>query len=282
MQAAFDMMKYHYARGGSVSDILHEIKAEKKKVNTLLSAIAEKTPEEMPQGMLEILHARGRIMYYRVVNGERHYLRKSESDLAGVLAERRYLEQLRTILRKERDVLQFMEKTYRPFKKYELFDSLSNDRKALFQPLIEPDDVFQEKWLTDLRTAKDTSPNEIAFKTSYETDGGDLVRSKSEKILADLFHSMNVPYVYEAPLKTKGILFYPDFTLLNLNSRRTFYWEHFGLMDDPSYTGRIPYKLGKYASASIYPGEQLITSWESSNCVLDIRLIKQMITHYLL
>ncbi|MFM1541792.1 hypothetical protein ABGF49_03700 [Helcococcus ovis] len=40
------------------------------------------------------------------------------------------------------------------------------------------------------------------------------MRSKSEKILADYFDKMNIPYKYECPIKFGEINFNPDFTFL--------------------------------------------------------------------
>lgn len=67
----------------------------------------------------------------------------------------------------------------------------------------------------------------------YETDCHEFVRSKSEMNIANLLNQMGIPYRYEAELiLPKGGVRYPDFTLLNVKTRETVYYEHFGLLDD--------------------------------------------------
>ena len=57
------------------------------------------------------------------------------------------------------------------------------------------------------------------------TEKGERVRSKSEKILADLFYKRNIPYKYEKPLYLKEYgTIYPDFTFLSKRFGQEIYW----------------------------------------------------------
>lgn len=68
------------------------------------------------------------------------------------------------------------------------------------------------------------------------TEKGESVKSKSEKIIADKLNMMNVPYCYEGPLYMKGYGHVkPDFKVVNVATRKEYYWEHFGLMSDEEY-----------------------------------------------
>ena len=86
------------------------------------------------------------------------------------------------------------------------------------------------------------------------------VRSKSEVIIADTLARHGVPYRYEYPLKLKSgrdgafRTIHPDFLCLNVRTRAEFYWEHFGLMDDPDYLERTLafIRLFKCSSSSLY------------------------------
>ena len=61
----------------------------------------------------------------------------------------------------------------------------------------------------------------------YSTEKGELVRSKSELLIADMYYSLGIPYKYEAGVKLRGgIVRYPDFTLLRVRDRKEFYHEH--------------------------------------------------------
>ncbi|MHB0858406.1 MAG: AAA family ATPase [Anaerolineae bacterium] len=61
-----------------------------------------------------------------------------------------------------------------------------------------------------------------------------MVRSKSEVIIANILFAYDVPFQYEIPLHAPDGTFYlPDFTL-SLQGE-TWYWEHLGMMADQKY-----------------------------------------------
>ena len=70
----------------------------------------------------------------------------------------------------------------------------------------------------------------------FETPRGERVRSKSEWMIASMLDASGVPYRYEETVglhELYGGAFHPDFTVLNKRTRKEYYWEHFGRMDDP-------------------------------------------------
>lgn len=86
----------------------------------------------------------------------------------------------------------------------------------------------------------------------HRTERGDLVRSKSELVIADKLFSRGIDYAYEKPLVLpNGNVRYPDFTIADDARGVTFYWEHLGLLDDPAYRARWARKKAEYASAGI-------------------------------
>ena len=81
----------------------------------------------------------------------------------------------------------------------------------------------------------------------HRTESGDLVRSKSEVIIADKLFARGVDYAYEQPLTLpNGRTRYPDFTIEDPARGVTFYWEHLGLLDDPAYRARWERKRAEY------------------------------------
>lgn len=77
----------------------------------------------------------------------------------------------------------------------------------------------------------------------HTTARGERVRSKSEVIIADHLHELRgdgVEYDYEEPLYAPSgdhrDLRLPDFTVRYRG--RTWYWEHLGMIDDPTYRAR--------------------------------------------
>jgi len=62
----------------------------------------------------------------------------------------------------------------------------------------------------------------------------EMVRSKSEVIIANMLFERNIPFLYEVPLYAPdGTFVLPDFTLSVQGE--TWYWEHLGMLDEPRY-----------------------------------------------
>lgn len=87
------------------------------------------------------------------------------------------------------------------------------------------------------------------------TSRGEMVRSKSEVIIADRLSDLDVEYAYERPLTIEGVTKYPDFTIEDMESGRAFYWEHCGMLHVPSYRNRWEEKLSWYKKHGIIPQE---------------------------
>jgi hypothetical protein len=119
----------------------------------------------------------------------------------------------------------------------------------------------------------------------HRTERGDLVRSKSELVIADKLFARGIDYVYEQPLELKaGRIRYPDFTITDHARGVTFYWEHLGLLDDPGYRARWQRKREEYWNAGILSWEAgggehgiLIETGDAPGGALDATLIARLI-----
>ena len=58
------------------------------------------------------------------------------------------------------------------------------------------------------------------------------------------------------------------------------YWEHFGKMDLPEYAKNAADKLHMYARNGIYPGDRLITTYETMEQPLDTAIVQKLITYH--
>jgi hypothetical protein len=127
-----------------------------------------------------------------------------------------------------------------------------------------------------------------AGKLVYGTTRGERVASKSEVIIADLLRRYelegSLSYEYEtelyAPVGADWDFRLPDFTI-NVRGM-TFYWEHCGMMDDPSYKEkwervRLPwYKRHGFADQLIVTEDgpsKPINSGELERDVVQARLL---------
>ncbi len=99
----------------------------------------------------------------------------------------------------------------------------------------------------------------------HEALAGDMVRSKSEVIIANLLHERDIPFEYELPLYAPDGTFYlPDFTVKVRG--QTWFWEHLGRMDLQKYRDHWATKEAWYQKH--FPG-QLVTTSETSTLSAD-------------
>jgi len=100
----------------------------------------------------------------------------------------------------------------------------------------------------NFRTVDDRLLNRDGWYESgkiHEALSGDMVRSKSEVIIANLLHQAGIPFTYEEPLYAEDGSFYlPDFTL-RVGGERVF-WEHWGMLSDASYLAHREKKVEWY------------------------------------
>lgn len=161
----------------------------------------------------------------------------------------------------------------------EIYQKQAPSKKSYITPLIETDEAFIARWYEENQGGKNTYPIEGNIYTSK----GEHVRSKSEKILADLFEKYDIPYVYEPMLKlNNGHVVSPDFALLNTRQRKTIYWEHLGLIDQEEYAVKNLLKLQSYEDSGIVLGENLFISMESTKQWMNTKIVEMYIKNMFL
>lgn len=121
-------------------------------------------------------------------------------------------------------------------------------------------------------------PEQLTLKTS----SGHFVRSKSEALIDMALFTHRIPFRYECALILGNDTFYPDFTIRHPKTGKTYYWEHFGLMDVPAYCKNVSSKLQHYSLNGIIPSIHLITTYETKENPLSPEVIEKIIEHYFL
>jgi hypothetical protein len=118
----------------------------------------------------------------------------------------------------------------------------------------------------------------------HRTSRGEMVRSKSEVIIADHLALRGLDYAYEQPLTIDGVTKYPDFTIEDAESGWSFYWEHCGMLHVPTYRRRWDEKQAWYKSKDILPDAEgggsrgtLIITRDNANGSIDSAKIKELI-----
>lgn len=108
----------------------------------------------------------------------------------------------------------------------------------------------------------------------YSTINGDMVRSKSEVIIANLLASHGIPYEYERKLEyDRGKWMEPDFTLKKQDGTLLF-WEHLGMLGVESYDNRWMQKQGVYEQ---FFRDRLVVTYEGTHITNDaLKIIKSI------
>lgn len=121
--------------------------------------------------------------------------------------------------------------------------------------------------------------NDGAFyedKLIHRTARGEMVRSKSEVIIANALFYNDIPYVYEPDFEVEGHVKKPDFMIEDADLGITWYWEHCGMMDDPKYKKRWLDKKALYKKNGIEEGKNLIVT-EDKNGSIDSEEVQKII-----
>ena len=255
----------------------------------------KKSYEKAPQGRIRISQNSGHPEYYLLTERgslRGKYLPHSQKTLARQLAQKDYDARLIKLLQNEITALQnYMKQTSNGRAIPELYDSLCPARRSLITPAILTNEQYAARW-------QDISWKGRPFASDAPyicTARGERVRSKSEVIIADTLFRYNIPYRYEFPITLKritpddirrdfgsSITLYPDFLCLNTRTRTEFYWEHFGLMDDPAYSNNAAGKLRLYTENGLLPGRNLIITMETQTEPPSIKALEKLIEEFLL
>lgn len=116
----------------------------------------------------------------------------------------------------------------------------------------------------------------------HRTMRGEMVRSKSEVIIANMLFEAGIDYEYEKELDLgEDGTFIPDFTVENAEMGIQFYWEHCGMLGNDRYRKHWEEKKAIYEKHDIVEGENLIVSKDALNGSIDSAAIKALIDKYL-
>lgn len=265
-----------------------EVQKEIKTLEETLKFIDE-FKQKAPQGCLKIQNKDRHTYFYQQYMNEgeerwdRRYIKKENISLACDLAQKHYYGVVEPIIKNNLDVLKQFIKNYRPETVWKVYDDLCQERKKLVEPLFNHREKILKHWKEEVYRKNDSFPEHLIF----ETDQGDMVRSKSEVIIANILyrHKGELLYKYERPLEVmvdgyKQVI-YPDFTVLNIHTGKVTYWEHAGRMDDPGYANNFVKKINTYIQNNILPGKDVLFTYESQTIPLNMGVVKKMVNFLL-
>lgn len=200
-------------------------------------------------------------------------------ELVRALAQKTYNEKLLRYTEKTSKQIGRLLGNYEDDKVEKIYKAENIKRQRLITPIEATYEQIIEQWVATPFKGKGFSDNMPVILTNK----GIRVRSKSEKILADYFDSLGLVYKYECPLYLNNFgNIYPDFTFLSRKTGREIYWEHEGMMDNPEYARTAIQKIETYEKNGIFPGENLIMTFETSMTPINTELMQMNVKKYLL
>ena len=238
----------------------------------------EQELKDFPEGNLRISNDRGILRYFHVsksgdTRGE--YILKESMDLPHQLAQKDYVQKLyKKVCTELKDINRFLIR-HEENELENVYAEMNNYRKDLVTPYVILDEMFARAWENETYATNPYYPEQKVYSTKKD----ELVRSKSEVMLADMYYEMGIPYRYEAELILQnGKKKYPDFTLLKVGTREIIYHEHLGLLDDEEYRENNFAKLEEYRKNGIDMGRNLILTYEAAGHYLNMKDVKKQIT----
>ncbi|MCQ4635121.1 hypothetical protein NE619_00035 [Anaerovorax odorimutans] len=266
--------------------IYGEMDTSLRQMRSLLSTY-EKELQRLPRGSLSVRRQNSKSYYYCNIWSEKErqkfYLnlsQKRDRQLLKKLQRRRFIEKSLPVLKRDVAVLEQAIKKFIPYEPDRICSELSPVYQGIEKdPLLWlPTEPGLKGWAKEPYDRYMGHPQGLI----HETSTGLNVRSKAESMIADALTLLGIPFRYEQMLLINGKSYAPDFTILHPKTRRLFYWEHMGKMDQPDYVLDNGQKIMDYRQAGIRAGDNLILTFEDKRHPLTMREIQDTIALHLL
>lgn len=242
----------------------------------------EKTDMKGEKAVVRTEKGQIRIYAKRKSDPNVRYLPKSNAQEIKVLAQRRYDIKLLEVAKAEKLQIERCLKVLEPEADIEtVFDFMPEALKPYIVANEKTDLGYAQMW----QNKRVDQARRLKEGEGFSTMRGDVVRSKSEVIIADRLFKAGIPYRYEVllPMEYEDISYvYPDFQILNTRTKEVFFWEHLGMMDDPKYANGQIKKISGYARSGYILGKSLILTFESKERPLDTFCVDGLIETFLL
>lgn len=259
-------------------DFTKALEQEVKRTNKLLET-SGRFMESAPKGHLSIRKRVHQISYYWEIDekrkGRRHNRQiniTKDKNMILKLTEKAIQKEVNRRCNRNLKVLEKLQDSYQPLDVAEIAKGLP----PKYQNVL----LMRKKRLVEERL---TAPySKCPFNEKYhthETDYGELVRSKSEQILANTLFAYGIPFHYEEEfLYTVGNRgrIYSDFTIF-LPDGKILIWEHLGLLNSEKYCYDNVKKLNIYQMNGFSLGDNFIITMDDNKGNFNSGVINEII-----
>ena len=227
----------------------------------------------LPEGRLTVARKGTGAYYSKFQSGTKTYLGTAANEEVKSLQQRRILE---ASIQRIDSNLKLMDQYVRQYQPVDRMSVLQTLPKAYHNA----EDLSQcgDEWE---RAPYDKSTQYPQWLT-HQTLKGELVRTKSEALVANLLYNKGIPYHYEENLEFPEGVIAPDFKVAVRSENRFKLLEHCGLLGSDRYVRKFNWKLQTYIRNGYIPWRDVFFTFDDLNGSIDTRAISQMMDNYFL
>lgn len=262
---------------GEIITIHERMLSEQKSLDNQINSIKEQL-KAFPPGKLICVQNGKYSKWFQSDGHIKSYIPKENRHLAEKLAVKKYLSLQLEDLVNEKRATEFYLRHSSPSGKAERLLAEPSEFKELLKPYFQSSSEELSNWKNEKYEHNTLYPEQLI----HSSGSGNRVRSKSEYMIDMYLYTHNIPFRYECALNLGETTVYPDFTIRHPGTGELYYWEHFGLMDNPNYTKNAYSKLQLYANHGIIPSINLITTYETREHPLTYETIEKVVHNYFL
>ena len=231
-----------------------------------------------PKGYLQCTKNGKYVKWYHITSDSRKYIPKSERTFAEILSRKTFLLARLSDLQQEQNAL----KKILTISSKLISKASEITESPLYRELLKNSFLPIRRELSEWAKEPYEKNAEFPENLKFPSVSGNVLRSKSETFIDQALFLKRIPYRYECALQLNDYIYYPDFTIRRPDDGEIIYWEHFGMMNDPSYARKAMNKLGVYNSHGLLVNKNLIATFENEKYPFTLADAEETIKRYIL
>ncbi len=293
------------------SQIIKHIEGLKSELKKIIDDLEDIEPEDL---IISKKYKEKQVLYVRDASGNITYLSKSKTERIKELSQERYNSDFVKAAKRELAQLDKCLKALRDEKHGtadvdEVYNHFPEVLKQYISPHPLSSEEYARKWQEGNIVVKKKNIHKKDDYHKLKTIRGDYVASKSEVMIADRLLANDIPYHYEVAFipetkvdKNKPVYdefgmiigyeapgfdptsrdtLHPDFYVLNKRTRKAYFWEHLGKLQDEKYCHTNLNRLIRMLDAGYKIGEDILITHEDGYNPLRTESVDEIIEKYL-
>jgi len=207
---------------------------------------------------------------------------RDESGITGnsekiyMLTRKHFLQEQIRILDSNLKAMSYCSKNYKDSNAEAVFTKMASKYPHLpAKEILAEKECFKNSWIDEPYEKNPFYPEDLI----YVTTSGNVVRSKSERDIANALEALNIPYKNDIKIVCGKSIYYADFEI-ECPDKRIVIWEHFGRTDDKVYCAKNEVRIKDYIEMGYRPWRDLI--WTTESDMLDTKNIRKIIQRFIL